>query len=91
MNTTTHHHATTHPQKLCLVRQSHQKLSVGGHSPPTSRGGVGIKNPQKRVRRHANNSPNLPASQTKRTQGRNILFRGTPHFDFWIYVDTQSI
>ncbi len=37
---------------------------------------------QKRTRRHANNSQNLCDSPTKRTQGENTPFRGTPHFDY---------
>ena len=39
-----------------------------------------LKNIEKRTRR-ANNSQNLPASRTQRTQGRNIPFGGTPHSD----------
>ena len=42
------------------------------------------KNVEKRTRR-TNNSQNLPASQTKRTQGRNIPFGGTPHSDI-LYI-----
>ena len=39
-----------------------------------------LKNIEKRTQ-HANNSQDLPASRTKRTQGRNIPFGGTPHSD----------
>ena len=34
-----------------------------------------------RTHRNANNSQNLPASRTQRTQGRNIPFGGTPRSD----------
>ncbi len=37
------------------------------------------QNSERRTRRHANNSQNQPISWSKRTQGRNIPFRGIPH------------
>ncbi len=40
------------------------------------------KNTESRTRGYVNNSRNLPTSRTKRTQGRNIPFEGTPHSDF---------
>ena len=39
------------------------------------------KNTEIRTRGYVNNSRNLPTSRTKRTQGRNIPFEGTPHSD----------
>ncbi len=59
---------------------------VGGRSPTSKGGSGGIRNPQKRTRRHTNNSPNMP-SQTNHTQGRNNPAQGKPHFDIHVKIN----
>ena len=49
--------------------------------PPLHQTLLFCKNTEIRTRGYVNNSRNLPTSRTKRTQGRNIPFEGTPHSD----------
>ena len=71
------------PPKKTTTKQKHVPCKALPQAGMGGAGGRGIRNPQKCTHRYANNAQNLPTSQTNCTQGRNIRFRGTTHFEIY--------